>query len=89
MRLETRPLRLMLYMTGVWRPYLFTETVPIVKLDPYFPMLKRFDYLCSKYDLIPQFDNKTSIEFVQSGEIVGNPFLIVKKAQPPHGQQNL
>lgn len=58
--------------------YLFTETVPIVKLDPYFDV-KRFDYLCSKYNLIPQFDNKTSIEFVQSGEIVGNPFLIVKK----------
>ncbi|MFA6852102.1 MAG: hypothetical protein WCR34_02980, partial [Bacilli bacterium] len=34
--------------------YLFTETVPIVKLDPYFDV-KRFDYLCSKYNLIPQF----------------------------------
>lgn len=66
--------------------YLFTETIPIVKLDPYFDV-KRFDYLCSKYGLIQQFDEYSSVEFVQSGEIVGNPFLVVRKLNHHMGEK--
>lgn len=66
--------------------YLFTETVPIVKLDPYFDV-RRFDYLTSKFNLVEQFDDTNSVEFVQSGEISGNPFLVTKKVHHYIGEK--
>ncbi len=56
---------------------LVQKTIPIVKLDSYFDA-KRFDYLQRKYGLGPASNPSESILGVQSGEIIGNPFLLCR-----------
>ncbi len=56
---------------------LIEKTVPLLDFDPYFKV-ERADYLEKKYGLDPTLGIDHSIEFVQSGEIYGNPFLLLK-----------
>ena len=54
------------------------ETVPLIKLDRYFNMDRYLD-MVEKYGLLDNTNNDSSIVFVQSGSILGNPFLICKE----------
>lgn len=54
---------------------LFHQTIPLVDFDEHFN-LKRFQYLVDKFHFQAEKDNNTSIVFVQSGAILGNPFVI-------------
>ncbi len=65
---------------------LIQKTAPIIKLDPYFDM-KRFDFMRNKYGLYDGADQKKSIQVVQSGEIEGNPFLIVRDLAHEMGEK--
>lgn len=52
-------------------------TLPFLTMDPYFDM-KRYDFLYNRFGLMDNDDINTSITFVQSGEISGNPFILGK-----------
>lgn len=67
-------------------PKLVEQTVPLLKMDPYFDS-KRFDYLHSKYGLANFTSVDESVEFVQSGEISGNPFILSRVLKTTMGQQ--
>ena len=56
---------------------LFRKTVPIINLDKMFDS-KRLDYLVSKFGLAESHDVNRSSLYVQSGDIIGNPFFIAK-----------
>lgn len=55
--------------------YLFKKTVPIINLDKMFDS-KRLDYLVNKFGLAEVHDVNRSTLYVQSGDIIGNPFFI-------------
>lgn len=55
---------------------LVEQTVPLIQMDQYFDC-KKFEYLHEKYGLMDNTDPTTSTNFVQSGSIQGNPFLIL------------
>lgn len=57
--------------------YLFSKTIPLIQLDPYFDE-KKFQMLHEKYDFNGNPEKNISSVFVQSGSILGNPFLIEK-----------
>ncbi|MGI6713881.1 MAG: MAG1210 family protein [Bacilli bacterium] len=53
---------------------LFQKTLPMIEFDSYFDT-RRLDYLYGKFGLSDE-DNKTrSTLYIQSGEIMGNPFF--------------
>ncbi|MFA5422042.1 MAG: hypothetical protein WC344_04635 [Bacilli bacterium] len=54
---------------------LFKKTVPIINLDRMFDS-RRLDYLINKFGLAEVHDVNRSSLYVQSGDIVGNPFFI-------------
>lgn len=56
---------------------LVSKTIPIIKMDPCFDN-DRFECLNQKYGLEDNSDPKRSVLYVQSGEMVGNPFLIAQ-----------
>ncbi|MDD4077410.1 MAG: hypothetical protein PHT03_05485 [Bacilli bacterium] len=56
---------------------LIQKTIPLVKLDPYFDK-RRFVYLNRKYGLRDNTDKKNSVLYIQSGEIINNPFLLAR-----------
>ena len=56
-------------------PQLITTTIPLIKMDKYFDNDK-FYYLKNKYGFKENDDPKESTVYVQSGSILGNPFLI-------------
>ena len=56
---------------------LFTKTIPLIQLDPYFDETK-YQMLHEKYDFNGNPEANISTVFVQSGSILGNPFLIEK-----------
>lgn len=56
---------------------LVTKTIPLVKMDPCFDN-DRFEYMNQKYGLEDNSDPKQSVLYVQSGEMIGNPFLIAQ-----------
>lgn len=51
-------------------------TTPIIKLDKYFDG-RKLQYLQEKYGLLDNDNPRSSTYFVQSGAIVGNPFLLI------------
>lgn len=53
------------------------KTMPLVKLDPYFDY-RKFAYLAKKYGLPGNADKNKSVLFIQSGEILNNPFLLAR-----------
>lgn len=55
---------------------LIEKTIPLIQMDKYFDA-KKYAYLNKKYGLNPG-DNNSSTTFVQSGSILGNPFLLCK-----------
>lgn len=55
-------------------PKLFSKTLPLVQMDDYFD-IKRYENLSLKYGLKPNTDEDSSVINVQSGTILGNPFL--------------
>ncbi len=55
--------------------YLFRKTVPIINLDKMFDS-KRLDYLVNKFGLSEAHDVNRSTLYVQSGDIIGNPFFL-------------
>lgn len=57
---------------------LMNKTLPDIILDKKFEM-KRFDYLNGKYGLQDNNDVNTSSLKILSGEIVGNPYVVVKQ----------
>ena len=57
---------------------LMNKTLPDIVLDKKFEM-ERFDYLNGKYGLQDNNDVNTSSLKILSGEIVGNPYVIVKQ----------
>lgn len=67
-------------------PKLVQKTVPLLTMDPYFDS-KRFDYLHRKYNLSKLSTTDESVEFVQSGEISGNPFILARILKTHIGQQ--
>lgn len=58
-------------------PALVEKTIPLLTMDPLFDS-RRFDYLARKYGLSDFTGENESAEFVQSGEIQGNPFLLAR-----------
>lgn len=72
---QMRPLN-QLYDWGI-PVALMQKTVPLIKLDPYFDS-ERFDFMNKKYGLAGSHDGNHSMLFVQSGEIIGNPFVLVR-----------
>lgn len=55
---------------------LVEATTPLFKMDKYFDV-KKFTYLHDKYGFTDNNEATSSTVFVQSGSIIGNPFLIV------------
>ena len=53
---------------------ILTDTIPLIKMDQYFDQNK-FYYLKKKYGFMENEDNISSL-FVQSGSILGNPFIV-------------
>ncbi|MGB4310843.1 MAG: hypothetical protein WBJ28_03400, partial [Bacilli bacterium] len=58
-------------------PMLVEKTIPLLTMDPFFDS-KRLDYLVRKYELSDFTPDNESAEFVQSGEIQGNPFILAR-----------
>lgn len=56
---------------------LFSKTIPLIQLDPYFDEAK-YQMLHEKYAFEGNPEKNISSVFVQSGSILGNPFLIEK-----------
>ncbi|MCR5349552.1 MAG: hypothetical protein K6E20_01025 [Acholeplasmatales bacterium] len=56
--------------------HLIEKTVPIIEMDQYFDA-KKADYLANKYGFNTN-DPDSSTVFIQSGSILGNPFLLCK-----------
>jgi hypothetical protein len=56
---------------------LIHKTIPLITMDPYFD-IRRYDCLHSKYGLESNSDPDSSVLFAQSGEIIGNPFLLTR-----------
>lgn len=54
---------------------LFKKTIPLINLDRMFDR-KRLDYLASKFGLSEAHGVNRSSLYVQSGDIIGNPFFI-------------
>ena len=53
---------------------IFTDVIPLIQMDQYFDANK-FYYLRNKYGFMENEDNISSL-FVQSGSILGNPFIL-------------
>ena len=53
---------------------ILTETIPLIKMDQHFDQNK-FYYLKKKYGFMENEENISSL-FVQSGSILGNPFIL-------------
>ena len=53
---------------------IFSDTIPLIQMDQYFDQNK-FYYLKKKYGFLENEENISSI-FVQSGSILGNPFMV-------------
>ena len=53
---------------------ILTETIPLIKMDQHFDQNK-FYYLKKKYGFLENEENISSL-FVQSGSILGNPFIL-------------
>lgn len=56
---------------------LVTKTVPLIEMDEHFDE-KKFTYLHEKYGLSENLNDNISTYFVQSGSILGNPFLLCR-----------
>lgn len=56
---------------------LFTKTIPLIEMDKYLDE-KKFQYLHDKFGLNDNNEDNVSTYFVQSGSILGNPFLLYK-----------
>lgn len=54
-----------------------TQTVPLIQMDEHFDE-KKFTYLHEKYGLAENEHDNISTYFVQSGSILGNPFLLCR-----------
>jgi hypothetical protein len=54
------------------------QTIPLITMDKFFD-IRRYDYLHRKYGLEDNSNVDSSVVCVQSGEIVGNPFLLTRK----------
>ena len=54
---------------------IFTKTIPLIKLDDSFSV-EQYQYLHDKYGFVEDKSKDTSTLFVQSGTILGNPFII-------------
>lgn len=57
---------------------LFTETVPMIDFDPYFNEA-RDRQLRKDFGFAGVDDDEASVLFVQSGDVMGNPFVVVKE----------
>ncbi len=53
------------------------KTTPLIQLDPYFDA-EKYEYLKEKYGLLENTQENVSTVFVQSGSILGNPFLLCR-----------
>ena len=53
---------------------IFSDTIPLIQMDQYFDQNK-FYYLNKKYGFLENEENISSL-FVQSGSILGNPFIL-------------
>ncbi len=73
--LEMQPLN-DLYDWGMTQS-LVEKTIPLVKMDPYFDN-ERFENMAAKYGLSDSTDPNSSVVYVQSGEIIGNPFILAR-----------
>lgn len=56
---------------------IITRTTPLIQLDPYFDA-KKLQYLKEKYHFAENDKENISTIFVQSGSILGNPFLLCR-----------
>lgn len=56
---------------------LFKKTIPLINLDKMFDS-KRLDYLINKFGLNDYYDKNRSTLYVQSGDIIGNPFFLAR-----------
>ncbi|MDR2828248.1 MAG: hypothetical protein LBV51_02375 [Acholeplasmatales bacterium] len=65
-----------LYKWGMTKK-IIEQTVPIIKLNDIFD-IKMYDYLKSKYYLDTFIENDKTITQILSGNIIDNPFVIVK-----------
>lgn len=63
---------------------LFQKTLPIIEMDKIFST-EKYQYLCEKFAYPGQGDKNTSTIYVQSGSILGNPFLIKKSFKTSMG----
>lgn len=54
---------------------ILTETIPLIQMDQYFDQNK-FYYLNQKFGFKENFEKNISSVFIQSGSILGNPFIL-------------
>ena len=56
---------------------LIEKTIPLFQMDKHFDS-KKYYYMNKKYGLDASADNNVSTYYVQSGSVLGNPFLLCK-----------
>ena len=54
---------------------ILTDTIPLIQMDQYFDQNK-FHYLHQKFGFKENFENNISSVYIQSGSILGNPFIL-------------
>ena len=54
---------------------ILTDTIPLIQMDQFFDQNK-FHYLHKKYGFKENTENNISSVFIQSGSILGNPFIL-------------
>ncbi len=62
-----------------WRmpPRIIKKAVPLLQFDDYFDVSK-LQYMNDKYNFDDSGDKNSSVVYVLSGSIVGNPFLVIR-----------
>lgn len=59
---------------------LVKKTVPLLNMDEHFD-IKRFKYFEREYGFFDNYDDESSTIYVQSGDILGNPFLFQRELE--------
>ena len=56
---------------------LYSKTIPLIQMDQYFN-ISRYESMIKNYDFNDEYNEDSSTIYVQSGSILGNPFLFAK-----------
>ncbi len=65
-----------LYLDNI-QAILYSKTIPLIQMDQYFN-ISRYESMIKNYGFNDTYDETMSTVYVQSGSILGNPFLFAK-----------